>query len=80
MGMRNPSEMMKICEKRDGRRTLLSLSHTKKKKKSLFSISAVVVSQKRRDKEQRREREKEDDFKHVKRQTLSAYPLLVFRV
>jgi hypothetical protein len=33
-----------------------------------------------RDEEHRRERKKEYDFKHVKRHTLSAYPLLVFRV
>ena len=61
--------------------SLLSLAHTKKKKKSVFSIiSAVVFSQKRRDEAQKREKKKEYDFKHLQRQTLSASPLLVFRV
>ena len=60
--------------------SLLSLVHTKKKKKSLFSISAVVFSHIKGETKNRRERKKEYDFKHVKKHTLSAYPLLVFRV
>ena len=63
--------------------SLLSLAHTKKKKKSVFSIiSAVVFSHIKGETKNNEEREKkkEYDFKHVKKHTLSASPLLVFRV